>query len=67
MTEYAICFDFPDQQDPWFAGNVKDALGFVWKLEWATRFESEEAAARTLENGYGEGTRPFGCVVEIGQ
>lgn len=67
MTEYAICFDFPEGGDPWFAGLVADVFGLVSHLDDALRFESEAAAAGALQNAYGEGTRPHGAVVEVGK
>ena len=66
MTEYTVCFDFPESPDPWFAGKVGGAFGLVAHMDDAIRFESEDAADRLLTNGYGDGTRPYGTVVEIG-
>lgn len=67
MTEYAICFDFPERPgDPMFAGFPNDAPGLMGRLENATRFESEIAAERFLINSYGPETRSYGVVVEVG-
>jgi hypothetical protein len=66
VTEYAICFDFPEGGDPWFAGLVGNVFGLVSNLADALTFESETAAdVRALANAtYGDGTRPHGAVVE---
>lgn len=72
MTEYAICFDFPEQNgDPFFAAFVPvltlsaDA-GMTPLLAIAKRFESEAIAERFLATSYGPEARSYGVVVEIG-
>jgi len=62
---YAICFDYPEADEPVFAGLAGDTFGFAPTLKTAIRFDTEEAAAQALENCYGEGSRPFGTVVEV--
>jgi len=62
---YAICFDYPEADEPVFAGMHKGGLGWAPTLKTALIFENEEDAARTLENGYGEHTRAYGAVVEV--
>lgn len=62
---WAICFDFPELDDPVFAGFVGDTLGIAPTLRTAATFTTEEAALRTLENSYGPDTREWGCVVEV--
>jgi len=66
---FAICFDFPETPgQPLFAGWLYDGgLGFAPRLETAARFDTWEAAERTLENSYGRETRTFGTVVELDQ
>lgn len=66
MTEYLICFDFPEAPDPWFAAQLRAGMGFVSSLTDAARFGTQEIAERVLQNGYGDSTRPYGTVVEIG-
>jgi hypothetical protein len=66
VTEYAICFDFPEGGDPWFAGLVGNVFGLVGNLADALTFESEAAAEQALASAYGDGTRPHGAVVEVG-
>lgn len=63
--EYAICFDFPENDDPWFLAKVGGALGFTTSLAMATRFDSEEVADCYLSNGYGPAVRQYGAVVEV--
>ena len=67
MTDYAICFDFPEHPDPWFAAQLRDGLGFTTSLVGAALFDTEADADRVLENGYGEFTRKYGTVVEVGK
>ena len=67
MTDYAICFDFPEQPDPWFAAQLRGGLGFTQSLVGSLLFDSEADAQRTLDNGYGPETREFGAVVEVGK
>ena len=64
---YTIAFDFPDVDDPVFAGIAKGALGFAPSLATAVKFTTENAALKTLESGYSDGTRRYGCVVEVEQ
>ncbi len=63
---YTICFDFPEHDEPVFAGWHKGGLGYAPTLATAARFATEEEAERTLENGYGPAMRECGAVVEIG-
>lgn len=63
-SAYLICFDFPDMDDPVFAGWAGEQLGIAWTMKTAARFESEEIAARWLENNYGAEMREWGTVVE---
>lgn len=67
MLSFAIVFDFPDADgEPWYAGRTRDgALGLVRPLARALKFTSEAAADRTLANGYGPSTRPYGTIVEV--
>lgn len=62
---WAICFDFPELDDPVFAGFVGDTLGIAPTLRTAATFTTEEAARRTLESCFGAATREWGCVVEV--
>lgn len=64
-VNFAICFDFPENDDPVFAGFAGDALGFAPTLRTAVKFDRETDAERTLQNGYGPSTRPYGVVVEV--
>ena len=62
---YAIKFTFP-----WggveYAGKTRDgSLGFASTLATADLYESREIAERFLANGYGDGTRPLGEVIEV--
>ena len=66
MTRYAICFDFVEG-DPVYAGMTADSVfGFAPTLTTAAFYDDEETAERVLANGYGEETRRFGSVVEVG-
>lgn len=67
MTDYAICFDFPEHPDPWFAKKLRDGAGFTTSLVDADKFSDETAAERMLKNAYGDNTRKWGAVVEVGQ
>ncbi len=64
---YMICFDFPEDPEPWFACWVRDALGYTRNMDNAATFDTEEIAARTLYNSFGFETRDYGVVVERGQ
>jgi hypothetical protein len=67
LSEWVICFDFPDRGGIQFAAPSRNgALGFAPSVATAIRFESAEAAWRTLENGYADTVREFGRVVEMG-
>lgn len=62
---FAIAFDFPEADDPVFAGLTGDGgMGFAPTLATALRFTRELDAERTLENGYSGETRSYGVVVE---
>ena len=68
MTEYAICFDFPETEgQPWFATRLNDGFGVTTSLAEAERFVDEAAADRTLKNGWGPAMAEFGIVVELAQ
>ncbi len=62
---YAICFDFPDVDEPMFA-SVKQADGFrfVTSLANAGRFSSEDVAERVLGSYLPENAK-YGVVVEV--
>lgn len=62
---YAICFDFPEQTEPMFAGWVGDTLGVAPTLRTAARWETEQQAQQTLENNYAPSVREWGVVVEV--
>jgi hypothetical protein len=62
---YAIRFDYPEADKPVFAGMHKGALGWAPTLATANIYDDAEVAARVLENGYGDGTRPWGRVVQV--
>lgn len=60
--EWAIYFSFPEGGV--YAGWTRDnALGFAPTIATAARFETREAAARTLLNGYGNEIVSFGQIV----
>lgn len=65
MNRYAICFDLPDIDDPWFAILMDEGPGLTRNLEHASRFPSEEIAEGWLVNGYGRGINKWGTVVEV--
>ncbi len=65
MTEFAICFDFPEGGDPWFATKLDAGLGLTTLFDNAMRFDSETEAEMTLAHGYGDNMRPHGAVVEV--
>ncbi len=67
MTEYAICFDFPEGGDPWFASKTDEGLALTTRFDSALTFTSDLEAEMTLAHGYGTETRKFGTVVEVGQ
>ena len=68
MTKYAICFDYDDGGDPWFAGRAANGtMGWAPSLATAELFDSEDAAERTLKNAYGPASQQCGTVVEVGQ
>ena len=68
MTQYAICFDFPENPgEPWFAAMLSDGIGFAMNLENAMKFEHELAAEALLRYSYGPNIRECGTVVEVGQ
>lgn len=62
---YTICFDFPESDDPVFAGWAGDTLGIAPTLRTAARWADEDAAQAALDNSYGPTTREFGSVVEV--
>lgn len=65
---YAICFDFPEGGDPWFAGFAFNGTpGLAPNLRNAKTFDSEQDAERFLEAAYGPNVRSCGVVVEVGQ
>lgn len=66
LMVYAICFDFPENPDPWFATQLRDGLGWTTSLPDALRFGSEAEAERLIESGYGQLTGRYATVVEIG-
>lgn len=61
MTDYAICFDFPEQDDPWFAAQLRGGLGFTQSLVGALMFDSEADADRVLADRYPVEARSFCC------
>jgi len=50
---YAIRFDFPDTDEPLYAGDYGGALGFAPTLVTARLWDDAEVAQRFLKNGYG--------------
>lgn len=65
---YAICFDFPEEDDPVFAGFTgSGAMGFTPTLRTARRFSSEAITGQVLRNSYGPAVAKFGVVVEIAE
>ncbi len=64
-VKYAICFDFPESADPWFAALLDDGFGLTDSLANAAAYDLEADAERVLANAYGNGTRPYGVVVEF--
>jgi hypothetical protein len=63
---FAICFDFPDEDDPVFAGFTESgAMGFASSLKASRRFSSEAIAGQVLRNSYGPAVAKFGVVVEV--
>lgn len=65
VLRWAIVFDFPEVDDPVFAGWVGDVLGIAPTIETAARFDSEAVALRTLEHAYGPSVAQWGVVVEV--
>jgi hypothetical protein len=65
VTKYAICFDFPNDPDPYFAQDN----GVLWTadLSRALRFRSEKRADKYLKKNYTKEIRKWGTVVEIGR
>lgn len=61
---YAIRFDFPESDEPLFAGRHQGALGWAPRLATALLFETAEAAKTLLENGYGDSGR-WARVIEV--
>jgi len=62
---FAICFDFPETDTPWFAGWCGNGtLGLAPSLRTAATWDSEEVAERILAT-YGPETRECGVVVEL--
>jgi hypothetical protein len=64
-VKYAICFDYPEADDPYFAGEFKGGLGWAPTLATALLFDDEETAERTLENGYTPANQVYATVVEV--
>lgn len=62
---YAIRFDYPESDQPVYAGKHKGALGWAPTLATAIMFDDADAAHRTLENGYGTENRKWGRVVQV--
>lgn len=63
---YALVFDFPEEDDPVFAGFTESgAMGFATTLKSARRFSSEAIAGQVLRNAYGPAVAKFGAIVEI--
>ena len=65
-VRYTICFDFPDSDEPLFAGwTGSGTLGLAPSLRTAAMWGSEKHAENALANAYGPETRKFGVVVEV--
>ncbi len=63
---FTICFDFPDEPDPYFAlSRGTEPMGFTQFLDLSARYDTEEIAARVLANSYGKETASCGTVVEV--
>lgn len=63
---YAICFDFPEEDDPVFGWQKRgEPMGFTTNLANARTFASEKIAERVLLNSYGPAVRRHGVVVEV--
>jgi hypothetical protein len=60
---YAIRFDYPESDEPLFAGLHKGALGWAPTLKTAMMFDSVEGAERILA-GY-SATARFGRVIQV--
>jgi hypothetical protein len=63
-ARYAIRFDFPEADEPVYAGPYKGAAGFAPSLLTADLFARREQAEALLANGYGL-AREFGRVVDL--
>ncbi len=61
MAAWMIRFDFPE--GTMYAGWTKDALGYAYLPTSAAEFPTEQIAASTLANSYGEEIRSYGKVV----
>jgi hypothetical protein len=64
-AKYAICFDFPEIQEPLFASWHQGELGFARNVGSSARFSTEESAASWLVK-FGPNVSKFGTVVEVG-
>lgn len=65
MTDFAIAFDLPGEDDPRFAGSTRSGLGFVDTLDEALKFSDEETAFGVLFDSYGPELNGYGAVVEV--
>lgn len=61
---YAIRFDFPDLDEPLYAGLHKGAAGWAPTLASAQFFDNADDAARLLKNAYGA-SQLYGRVVTV--
>ncbi len=62
---YAIRFDFPEANQPLFAGRLRDGgLGWAPTIRTAELFDNAEAALNTLNHGYGH-TALYARVVTV--
>lgn len=61
---YAIRFDFPERDEPLFAGEHKGALGWAPTLQTALLFDDADKAAAHLANGYGA-AKIYGRIVSV--
>jgi hypothetical protein len=62
---YAVRFDFPESDQPLFAGLHKGAFGWAPTLATALIYDDADKAAAALENAYGENSKRFGRVVQV--
>lgn len=60
---YAIRFDFPELEQPLFAGKAEGAAGFAPSLRTADLYDDRDVAERVLQNAYGDEVRKLGRVV----